>query len=129
MSHPVFSIFAQHEFHDIIDTEVNSPLNWTEPDVSEYRDNYYYTITYTHQPGDRFPFGQTIVSYTVQDNIGTCDTYSFAVVTQGKTSSSLNFNKKYTSLNQLLYLKLTLNQLRQYLFIFITYWPSVNLYL
>ena len=91
VSHPVFSIFAQHEFQDIVDTAVNTPVNWTEPDVSEYPDDYYYTITSSHQPGARFPFGRTFVTYSVMDNIGTCDTYSFAVETEGNKKVFFQF--------------------------------------
>ena len=84
VSHAVFSILSQHEFHEIVQSTVNSPVNWTEPDVSAYPDDYYYTITSNYQPGDTFPIGRTLVTYTVIDNIGTCDTYSFAVTIKGK---------------------------------------------
>ena len=84
MIYPVFSIFAQHEFRDLVQSTVNAPVNWTEPDVSAYPDNNFYTITSNYQPGDTFPMGPTLVTYTVMDNIGTCDTYSFAVTIEGK---------------------------------------------
>ena len=83
VSHPVFSIFAQHEFHDIVQTTVDAPVNWTEPEVSAYPDDYYYTIRSNYQPGSTFPIGRTVVTYTVMDNIATCDTYSFAVLVEG----------------------------------------------
>ena len=91
VSHPVFSIFAHHDFHDIVQTTTNAPVNWTGPDVSAYSDDYY-TLTSNYQPGDRFPFGRTVVTYTVMDNIGTCDTYSFAVWVKGKCLLLLNWS-------------------------------------
>ena len=84
-SYPVFLIFAQHEFHDIVQSTVNAPVNWTEPNVSAYPADYYYTITSNYQPGDTFPIGSTLVTYTVIDNFGTCDTYSFVVTIEGMT--------------------------------------------
>ena len=55
---------------------------WQEP---KFSDNVaIVSIESTHGPGDKFPFGKTIVTYYASDGAGNMVNCSFVVVTEGE---------------------------------------------
>ena len=63
-------------------------MSWTPPTAS---DNSGETVTLTsdYSPGDTFPIGTTVVTYTAMDAYGNVATSSFNVVVTGKYGSQV----------------------------------------
>ena len=57
-------------------------VSWTEPTASDNSGTQ--TLTSTHDPGNPFPIGTTMVTYTSIDDAGNDDTCKFNIVVHGE---------------------------------------------
>ncbi len=64
-----------------------SVVSWTEPTASDNSGSV--TQTSSHNPGDVFPIGDTVVTYTAVDPYGNSKTKSFVVTVEGESFVSL----------------------------------------
>ena len=60
----------------------NATVTWTEPTVTD--NSGVLTLTSDYQPGDQFPIGVTLVTYTASDPNGNIAMLSFHVNVSGK---------------------------------------------
>lgn len=58
-------------------------ISWTEPTADD-NSGLAVNVTTTHDPGDEFGIGDTVVTYTAVDISGNSATCSFTVTIQGK---------------------------------------------
>ncbi len=55
----------------------DAAVSWSEPTITDNSGSV--TVTSDYQSGDRFPVGDTIVSYTATDPSGNSDMFKFLV--------------------------------------------------
>ena len=67
-------------------TQCSAVVSWTPPTAT---DNCGVTLTSTHNPGDTFPVGTTVVVYTAADPAGNTTTCSFTVTVQDLTPPTI----------------------------------------
>ena len=66
----------------IADAACEATATWTALTVT---DNCGATLTSSHDPGDTFPFGITVVTYTATDAAGNIETCTFNVIVEDQT--------------------------------------------
>ncbi|RMG81029.1 MAG: HYR domain-containing protein, partial [Bacteroidetes bacterium] len=77
----------------VLTSETSAPADWTPPTATDNCDAP--TLTSTHNPGDIFPLGTTIVTYTATDteaNASTCQ-FPVTIVQDGDCADVLSVRK------------------------------------
>ena len=69
--------------------ETTAVVSWTDPTASDNSGSQ--TLTTSHNPGDSFPIGDTLVTYTSTDPSGNIDVQKFNVTIKGGMCIQCNF--------------------------------------
>ena len=79
-------VLSHTPYSQNVNTDDSSPtaaVSWTPPTAGD-NSGEPVTLTADHTPGDAFPIGTTIVTYTATDIYGNIATFTFNVVVTGK---------------------------------------------
>ncbi len=94
---PVFSNVPNDITVESSGSGCSANVNWTVPNATD--DCGLYSLTSSHEPGDSFNEGLTIVNYTATDNCGNQSNYTFSVTVECicNTPPSINCPANFTA--------------------------------